>query len=100
MFDRIHCSFDRFIGEFGRFIGKIGRLEIHCSNFESNGFRPIFTEFGRFFRKPVGSEGADFLNTAKHTPKCENNFFITFQIKLQQKPKRTSSDLLQETKHT
>jgi hypothetical protein len=24
-------------------------------------FSPNFTEFGRFFRKPTGSEGADFL---------------------------------------
>jgi hypothetical protein len=36
----------------------------HCSNFESNEFRPVFTKFGRFFRKPAGSEGADFLVSA------------------------------------
>jgi hypothetical protein len=34
----------------------------HYSNFESNGFRPVFTEFSRFFRKPAGSEGADLFS--------------------------------------
>jgi hypothetical protein len=39
-------------------------------------FSPNFTEFGRFFRKPAGSEGADslvsasFLNTACIYPRA------------------------------
>jgi hypothetical protein len=39
----------------------------HCSNFESNGFQPVFTEFYRIrpiFPKTGGSEGADFLVSA------------------------------------
>jgi hypothetical protein len=44
-------------------------------------FSPNFTEFGRFFQKPAGSEGADFLvsdgflNTAFHnsTPSASVN---------------------------
>jgi hypothetical protein len=36
----------------------------YCSYFQSNGFRPVFTEFDRFFQKLTESEGADFLVSA------------------------------------
>jgi hypothetical protein len=57
----------------------------HCSNFESNEFWPVFTEFDRFFQKPAGSEGADFLvsagflNTEQHTWGAQINFSIEEQ---------------------
>jgi hypothetical protein len=35
--------------------------EFHCSYFQSNGFRSVFIEFGWFFKKPMKSEGANFL---------------------------------------
>jgi hypothetical protein len=40
--------------------------EFYCSNFELNGFRSVFTEFGRFFQKSAGSEGAQFFKHWSH----------------------------------
>jgi hypothetical protein len=65
---RIHYSFGQFIGEFGQFISKIDRYSslgdftVHI--FNQMDFNRFFIEFDRFFRKPTGSEEADFLISA------------------------------------
>jgi hypothetical protein len=59
VFNRIHCSCQIHCS-FGRFIGKISwysSVGISLSYFQSNGFRPVFTEFYRIW--PV------FLKTDK-----------------------------------
>jgi hypothetical protein len=58
---RIHYSFGQFIGEFGQFISKIGRYS-SLGDFTVHIFNQM--DFNRFFRKPMGSEEADFLISA------------------------------------
>jgi hypothetical protein len=72
VFDRIHCSGEFTVHSAG-LSAKSAGWGFHCSNFESNGFRPVFTEFYRIrpiFSKTGGIGGSRFFSLRRFFKHC------------------------------